>query len=146
MSRYYDRAGQPITSDQWAEMFKGSAYPSRTVARDEVDGASISTVWLGLDHGWGEGPPLIFETMVFGSPLDQECWRYSTEAEARAGHAAAIEAVRNRPPAVGDLVTIPWKPNDRFELRCIEDDEVWVRDSEGAHLTLRADCIERVES
>lgn len=25
----------------------------------------VSTVFLGIDHNWGEGPPLLFETMVF---------------------------------------------------------------------------------
>ncbi|SPA03543.1 protein of unknown function (plasmid) [Cupriavidus taiwanensis] len=25
----------------------------------------ISTVFLGLDHQWADGPPLIFETMVY---------------------------------------------------------------------------------
>lgn len=48
----------------------------------------VSTVFLGLDHGWGEGPPLVFETMSFpvcryGEPV---CRRYSTWDEAVAGH------------------------------------------------------------
>ena len=56
----------------------------------------MSTVWIGLDMGWpkegeiGKHKPLIFETMVF--PNDDmleryDCERYSTEAEAMAGHA-----------------------------------------------------------
>lgn len=50
----------------------------------------ISTVWLGLNHNFFDGPPLIFETMIFGGNLDQEMWRYSTVEEARAGHAFAV--------------------------------------------------------
>ena len=51
----------------------------------------VSTVFLGLNHQFGDGPPLIFETMIFSpGPLDQECWRYSTESEALVGHAAAV--------------------------------------------------------
>jgi hypothetical protein len=49
----------------------------------------VSTVFLGIDHGFGEGPPLIFETMVFASErhLDErDCQRYSTESEAVTGH------------------------------------------------------------
>lgn len=47
----------------------------------------VSTVFLGCDHNWsGEGPPVLFETMVFGGPLDEEQVRYCTLAEARAGH------------------------------------------------------------
>lgn len=54
----------------------------------------ISTVWLGLDHSFGYGPPLIFETMVFkGGESDLDCERYSTEEEALAGHAAICEKV-----------------------------------------------------
>ena len=58
------------------------------------DGTWISAVWLGLDHRFGsDGPPLIFETMVFPSKSDlreSDCERYATEDEARAGHAAMV--------------------------------------------------------
>ena len=52
-------------------------------------GGKLSTVYLGLDHNiFGEGPPLIFETMLFtdGKEGDNECWRYATEKEAIANH------------------------------------------------------------
>lgn len=54
-------------------------------------GARVSTVWLGLDHGFGNAKPLIFETMVFdrhGHDVYQA--RYSTEEEARIGHERAF--------------------------------------------------------
>lgn len=59
------------------------------VAKDEVNGYRISTVFLGLDHSFGDGPPLLFETMVFTGDDwgDLECERYSTYDEAEAGHA-----------------------------------------------------------
>ena len=60
----------------------------------------VSTVFLALDHRFmGGGPPLVYETMVFGLADfdDRECERYSTRADAIAGHArilaAAAEAV-----------------------------------------------------
>ena len=55
----------------------------------------MSTVWLGIDHAWGGGPPVIFETMVFaeGSSLDEDCHRYCTEAEAKQGHTASVATV-----------------------------------------------------
>ena len=34
----------------------------------------VSTVFLGLDHNWGVGPPLIFETMVFKSWPRWKAW------------------------------------------------------------------------
>ena len=65
---------------------------------DEIpfDGYSVtvSTVWLGMDHSFGDGPPLIFETMVFGGELDQECDRYTTEEQAQQGHAAMVARVQ----------------------------------------------------
>ena len=60
----------------------------------------ISTVYLGLDHGWGMGPPFIWETMVFhgGGPGQcgngNECWRYATRAAARSGHFGIVTAIR----------------------------------------------------
>lgn len=55
----------------------------------------VSTVWLGLDHNWGKGPPLIFETMVFPQRRSGEyCERYSTEEAAVAGHMAAVRYFR----------------------------------------------------
>lgn len=51
----------------------------------------VSTVFLGIDHNWLDGPPLLFETMVFGGPLDGEQDHYSTWTEAEAGHAAMVQ-------------------------------------------------------
>ena len=86
--RYYDIDGQPITMDEWAERFKDNR-----VALEERGDVSVSTVWLGLDHQYGDGPPLIFETMIFGGEHDQDQWRYSTREGALAGHAAAVALV-----------------------------------------------------
>lgn len=55
----------------------------------------VSTVFLGLDHRFGEGPPLVFETMVFGGPLDQDVDRYTTWEEAEAGHAVLVDRCRS---------------------------------------------------
>jgi hypothetical protein len=56
----------------------------------------VSTVFLGIDHQWGNGPPMLFETMVFadGSEMDLECERYATWDEAMAGHLAMVERVK----------------------------------------------------
>jgi hypothetical protein len=77
----------------WAKAFETA---DRRVARDEVGPYSVSTVFLGIDHSFGEGPPLIFETMVFGPPdggeVDMD--RCSTWAEAEAMHAGFVEKYR----------------------------------------------------
>lgn len=47
----------------------------------------VSTVFLGLDHNWsGEGPPILWETIVFGGPRCREMNRYDSRAAALAGH------------------------------------------------------------
>jgi hypothetical protein len=78
---------------EWTEWFEKE--PFRHVADETIGEARISTVFLSLDHQWGQGPPLIFETMVFGGPLDQEQERYTTWDEAEAGHKTMVEKVKN---------------------------------------------------
>jgi len=92
MSGYYNMAGEPITLGEWIN----APFDDRRVALDELDGGDVSTVHLGLDHSYAGdiGPPLIFETMCFDGEHDGECWRYSTLAEARAGHARAVALVK----------------------------------------------------
>jgi hypothetical protein len=90
VSGYYDRQGTPMTLDEWVYEHSGEY---KRVALDERGDVRVSTVWLGLDHNWGSGPPLIFETMVFGGDHDEEQWRWATEAEALAGHAEICSAV-----------------------------------------------------
>lgn len=68
---------------------------NRRVAYTQLVNATISTVFLALDHSFGEdGPPILFETMVFGGELDQEQERYSTWAEAEQGHERWVQKVK----------------------------------------------------
>ena len=85
---YYDRDGNPLTIQGYLNYTEGAS--KKHVARTEVGNSNVSTVWLGLNHQYGDGPLLIFETMIFGGPLDQDTWRYSTEAQAVDGHAHAV--------------------------------------------------------
>ena len=108
MTEYYNRDGTPMEMMEWAKVFENPA--QKRVAEDTVNGYWVSTVWLGLNHQWDpNGPPLIFETMVFpvgkpeggrteGAPdLGDErfCRRYSTEAEALAAHELVVERIRS---------------------------------------------------
>ena len=69
----------------------------RKVGRDErvIDGQTVkvSTVFLALNHAHEDGPPVLYETLVFGGEMDGECVRYHTWAEAEAGHRAMVERV-----------------------------------------------------
>jgi hypothetical protein len=91
---YYDRGGRPIDVHRWAELYESSN--DRRVAADDLPGGVlVSTVFLGIDHNFDPaGPPLIFETMVFGGPYDQETWRYATEAQALATHRQIVAVLR----------------------------------------------------
>ncbi len=67
----------------------------RRVALTQVaPGVKVSTVFLELDHGFGD-KPLWFESMCFGGPLAYECERYETWDEAEAGHGAMVERVKD---------------------------------------------------
>ena len=94
MDKYYILKGRkPVAVDimTWGSWY-GNA--DRKVKKDKVGDVSISTIFLGLNHQWGDGPPLFFETLVFGGELDQEMDRYSTWEEAEAGHADMVERVK----------------------------------------------------
>ncbi|MCB1712828.1 MAG: hypothetical protein KDH96_10220 [Candidatus Riesia sp.] len=76
---------------KWAEEFETQ---DRRVRLTKLPGGyRVSTVFLGIDHQWGDGPPLVFETMVFGpkgwGEMDMD--RYSTWDEAVSGHKAMVE-------------------------------------------------------
>jgi hypothetical protein len=64
------------------------------VAHSEIGNMRVSTVFLGLDHNLGGGEPVLFETMIFGGPLNDEQWRYATYADAERGHQEAVTKAR----------------------------------------------------
>lgn len=76
---------------KWSDWFKTA---DRSMSRTVVDESCICTSFLGIDHNWdGDGPPLLFETMVFGGSLDEEIERYSTWEEAVKGHQVMVDRV-----------------------------------------------------
>jgi hypothetical protein len=115
MSDWYELIGQtPVLMDggiiEKALRF-GTA--DRRVALTNLYGlCSVSTVFLGLDHSWGFGPPMLFETMAFwqeeGGRQQERC---STWAEAEEQH-ARVCAECARPSAlvryVGRHLTSRW--------------------------------------
>lgn len=97
--RYYYLVGTlavPVPHDDvrlWARSFERA---ERVLKQEYVGDLMVSTVFLGMDHNFlGDGPPLIFETMVFGSSwTEQDTERYSTWLEAMQGHRMMCEKVR----------------------------------------------------
>jgi hypothetical protein len=116
LDRHFDREGRPMALSDFVEAYEDPDY--KIVAQDEIGTWLVSTVWLGLNFQFGEGDPLIFETMAFdqspdgkdkvaelmekaiGSrpesvPLGEAARfmrRYSTEADALRGHQEAVAA------------------------------------------------------
>jgi hypothetical protein len=76
---------------------------SYRVARTAIaDNVYVSTVFLGLDHQWMlDGPPLLFETMVFIDRDSEPDWAPSTERcstweQAVAQHDQVVADTRRR--------------------------------------------------
>lgn len=81
-----DERGEPKAEPDlytWAMwLAETQAGQARLVARTDFPGGWVSTVFLGLDHNWRpDGPPILWETMVFGGPHDQEQWRCAGSRE-----------------------------------------------------------------
>jgi hypothetical protein len=94
MSDHYILEGHkavPADLMTWA-LWLGVNNDTRVVAKDQVGETKVSTVFLGLDHSYGSGPPLLFETMTFG-PGEEECERCTTWEEAEAQHAAMVKKI-----------------------------------------------------
>jgi hypothetical protein len=118
-----DAASEPIvvhSVQEWADWFE-YAEPKllRRVAFDKIGIAEVSTVFLGLNHDFtGQGLPVLWETMVFGGPFDQEQRRYTSKAEALAGHAeiCAMVALTSRKvdltPMIVDIDVLADDPAD----------------------------------
>lgn len=68
---------------------------TQVVATKSVEECEVSTVFLGIDHGYTEnGPPIVFETLVFGGPMADSMRRYATWDEAVAGHEETVDLCR----------------------------------------------------
>lgn len=74
------------------------ANAERTVARTEAyhperGKVSVSTIFTGLDFEPLGGPPLLFETKIFGGERNGWLCRYSTWDKAVAGHEQVVQLV-----------------------------------------------------
>ena len=68
---------------EWAREFDCI---SRVVMQTKlIDGSMVSTVFLGIDHGWSK-TPILFETALLTEDGCSVVDRYATWGEAEAGH------------------------------------------------------------
>ena len=80
---------------EWTKVAKQEGRDHRRVALSEVrPSVFVSTVFLGLDHGFGD-VPILFETMIYD---DDGFWdyqnRYMSWEQAELGHEQAVDSVR----------------------------------------------------
>jgi len=77
---------------EWDKWFE--THP-RQLKVTNMHGKRISTVFLGLDHGWHGDKPILFDTMIFGDDmLGEDTRRYATWDEAIKGHWEMVEEVK----------------------------------------------------
>lgn len=77
----------------WAQFFQD--FEKRKVAHDKLNNnVEVSTVFLGIDHGFFSPTPILFETMIFGGKFDGYQERYKTYKEAEEGHKKVLQLVR----------------------------------------------------
>lgn len=110
---------------QWALWFERA---DRRVGLDEIGPFRVSTIFLGLDHSFGRGPPLIFETMVFTDDAfvdtvrmfnarvdylhvsrEHLMRRYSSWVEAERGHKVACRWARAKAAQLDRLMATTTK-------------------------------------
>lgn len=105
------RVSDTLAWGRWMQL------PDRILAQDVINGFMVSTVFLGLDHAFLGGPPVLFETMVFGpeSFNDEIQVRYTTWDEALAGHQRIAASVReweqSAAKITGDMIRRVAKPS-----------------------------------
>lgn len=97
MSDHYildaDKRPVCVGVEEWERWFDMA---NRHVAFTQINSqVEVSTLFLGIDHSFGRpGPPILFETMIFGGEHDQDRWRYSSWDEAKAGHDAVVKRLK----------------------------------------------------
>ena len=101
MNDWYNRDGQAIDVLTANRLLGDPDYKRVELTEvasvtDSSERYLVSTVWLGLDHSFTGGNPVLFETMVFlngDTASDEWARRYNTEAEAKAGHAEIVTVI-----------------------------------------------------
>lgn len=96
---WYGLKGEPLTSKEANTLLRDRRRKvAQTLIRNGRERVSVSTIFLVVDYGMaipgGPRVPVLWETMVFGGPLDGYQDRYASRRVAKAGHAVTVIAVR----------------------------------------------------
>lgn len=98
-----DEQGAPLEVRDVAEWGEWFTRERRIVSQTQIgEKVLVSTVFLGMNHRFGEdGPPLLWETMIFGGPLNEAQERYASLPDARAGHKVMCRQARRANRTIG---------------------------------------------
>jgi hypothetical protein len=78
---------------KWAQWFEKEE--NRRVLRTRIDDAEVSTVFLGLDQNFLQGgPPVLWESLIFGGRYNREMRRYRSREDAIVGHFEMVDMCR----------------------------------------------------
>jgi len=97
MDNYILNGRNPIIESdliKWATWFERSGSERQVELSEPLTGVKVSTVFLGMDHGFGD-EIMLFETMIFGGEHDGYCERYRTWSQAEKGHHKALILIFN---------------------------------------------------
>ena len=99
-NKYKLEGHKPVLCGDLFEWTSWLEKADRQVAKTILKGPNnvdilVSTVFLGLNHNYGEGKPILFETMVFGGAHDEDMKRYCTWEEAEEGHKLMVDRVKS---------------------------------------------------
>lgn len=107
-----DEHGAPVHERDTLTWARWLETAERHLADDSIGPYRVSTIFLGIDQGLGrEDGPVLWETMIFGLPekktylgrrfrKDLLQTRYSSKADAFAGHARALTYAQSLPQPV----------------------------------------------
>lgn len=96
LQKYILKGKTPVPVDDMETWSKWFSKASRRVALTKIGKVRVSTVFLGIDHNFGVGQPLLFETMIFGGKHNDYQARCSTWEQAEAMHEKALALVRKK--------------------------------------------------
>src|SRR5688572_9385973 len=97
LHRYVLRGREVVLEPDLQRWGEWMTRADRRVALTEVTSwLRVSSVFLGLDHQFGQGPPLLFESMVFADEESLAMRRYSSWAEAEVGHLEMVKELEKQ--------------------------------------------------
>lgn len=99
MSMMYvlDEQGNPVPEPDTLKWGRWFGEPGKRVVKsDHIGDVHVSTIFLGIDHSFHGGPPVLWETMIFGGEHDQYQERYTSLEDAKQGHEEALKLVSQK--------------------------------------------------